>query len=309
MMFDGLQIPEDYELVSMDEGDPKSDDIFSVSENEEPYDLEQQIGHVRHEFVCMIRESDGTCWMGKEGGYQPLVRVSHIQYHCTHEWEFNKDIGTHDNHPCTFCKIRTLKRARVYCPVCGIVCCNVCSNNYLGFLIPVERTPRVPSIPKPKQDLLQQQAEYIKWADAEIERLKEKLKQSEKRYHDLLEEHLAKEAERQAAKDEQLFQRREGKQEWRPEPKKTRASQGIVIKEGLQPSEEQEEEIIAFWEILAHGNEAAQPKRRNNLYNMEVILLIDGEEEVKLKAILDTGATSCCIDENAVNKRLLEPNT
>ncbi|KAJ1687729.1 hypothetical protein LUZ63_019119 [Rhynchospora breviuscula] len=46
----------------------------------------------------------------------------------------------------------------------------------------------------------------------------------------------------------------------------------------------------------------------NRLYNIELTMEIPGVEKFKIQAILDTGATVCCIDQNAVPREALEPS-
>ncbi|KAJ4784381.1 polyprotein [Rhynchospora pubera] len=46
----------------------------------------------------------------------------------------------------------------------------------------------------------------------------------------------------------------------------------------------------------------------NRLYNIELTIEIPGVEKFKIQAILDTGATVCCVDQNAVPKEALEPS-
>ncbi|KAJ4818654.1 polyprotein [Rhynchospora pubera] len=46
----------------------------------------------------------------------------------------------------------------------------------------------------------------------------------------------------------------------------------------------------------------------NRLYNIELTMEILGVEKFKIQAILDTGATVCCVDQNAVPKEALEPS-
>ncbi|KAF3787405.1 Polyprotein P3 [Nymphaea thermarum] len=48
---------------------------------------------------------------------------------------------------------------------------------------------------------------------------------------------------------------------------------------------------------------------RNRLYNLTVDFKIPEVKTFSVRAILDTGATTCCIDENSVPKEALEDNT
>ncbi|KAJ1688026.1 hypothetical protein LUZ63_019416 [Rhynchospora breviuscula] len=46
----------------------------------------------------------------------------------------------------------------------------------------------------------------------------------------------------------------------------------------------------------------------NRLYNIELTMKIPGVKKFKIQAIMDTGATVCCVDQSAVPKEALEPS-
>lgn len=70
-------------------------------------------------------------------------------------------------------------------------------------------------------------------------------------------------------------------------------------------------ERIAFWqeEQILKVAEAPKPKRViNKLYNLMVEFEIPGVQPFEVQAIIDTGATSCCLNIDSVPKEALEVN-
>lgn len=96
-MFEQVDIPEDYDIVSVQEGEEMSDAIYSLSEGED--------GHVLEEDIFMIRESDNSYWIGK-GGYLPYHRVNAEIYYCKHEWNHNQELPDDRRNSCTICCTR-----------------------------------------------------------------------------------------------------------------------------------------------------------------------------------------------------------
>ncbi|GMN74814.1 hypothetical protein TIFTF001_054451, partial [Ficus carica] len=108
-MFEQLDIPEDYDIVSVQEGEPESDAIYSISEGEEGLDdLQQSLKSLMiQEKIMMLGEEDG--------GYRPKIKVSDEQLNCKHEWQHNKEILQYQYTSCLGCKRQTMMRARIHC--------------------------------------------------------------------------------------------------------------------------------------------------------------------------------------------------
>ncbi|XP_042386433.1 uncharacterized protein LOC121978120 [Zingiber officinale] len=65
-MFEGLELPDDFEIMSVQEGDDQSDAIYSISEGED-----QQVLAYEHLYVFIEQRN---CYMiGKMGSWQPMV--------------------------------------------------------------------------------------------------------------------------------------------------------------------------------------------------------------------------------------------
>ncbi|QED42803.1 ORF3 [Dioscorea badnavirus A] len=336
-MLEGINLPEDYEIMSVQEGDPLSDAIYSVSEGEDG-----QIGAtILDETIFYLREEDGTYWIGKDDNWRSQVRVSQTVHNCAHLWEFNKET-TGAVPKCACCKRDTQQRWRAHCERCQTICCGMCGPNYFDIKIPVQRNDPIKFNPKP---LLEQQQIYIKWADAEIERLKEQLKVAQELAENeksSIKERMAREIE--AIKLEVDTENEELRHKLAIAELKNDALELELHDLKVQISERRNDDLIEALEeaheladelerqnkVCANDHEAStsagilieedhekvfsaeaavQPKKNGNrLYNITVEMNVQGCPTFKVRAILDTGATTCCVDESSVPKEALEPS-
>ncbi|AAA03171.1 polyprotein [Cacao swollen shoot Togo B virus] len=288
-IFEGIDLPEGFDIVSVEEGEEESDAIYSISENEDG-ELDTE---VVHEKVFMMREEDQSYWLGKTNHWTAMVRVSSQQYHCMHQWEHNKEILVVAHINCHFCKQPTQLRSRIHCPTCQLTSCFMCAPIYCNMI--VQQQPK-PPVPFNTHTLLQQQAAYIQWLEKENQRLTEAV------------EFYKKEAE-------ELRLERDLEQDRRSlEPTLLDKGKKVQI---LDPDEDQhtaylEEDTIS--RVIGHTveqQEVRKPvKKGNMLYNLDVVLHIpEVGRPIKVKAILDTGATTCCININSVPQTAIEQNT
>ena len=67
------------------------------------------------------------------------------------------------------------------------------------------------------------------------------------------------------------------------------------------------EKILALVEVIA--GEEFKEKKKNMLYNLTMELEVPGVQRIQLRAILDTGATTCVLDADSVPEEALEENT
>ncbi|CAD5192417.1 unnamed protein product [Musa acuminata subsp. malaccensis] len=80
-----------------------------------------------------------------------------------------------------------------------------------------------------------------------------------------------------------------------------------IVQENLQLKHLRKE--INLLKQKEKTKEAAKPeKAKNILFNLKVQLEIPNAPIIKVNAILDTGATTCCIDEGAIPREALEKN-
>ncbi|XP_042472282.1 uncharacterized protein LOC122054935 [Zingiber officinale] len=78
-IFEQIDLPEDCEILSVQEGEAQSDVIYSILEGEDDYeDLHKSIQTLHlNEQIYMLREIDG--------GYRPQVKVTDKQMQCPHQ--------------------------------------------------------------------------------------------------------------------------------------------------------------------------------------------------------------------------------
>nr|ATZ69445.1 ORF3 polyprotein [Cacao swollen shoot Togo A virus] len=291
-IFEGINLPDDYDIVSVDEGEEESDAIYSISENEEELQEEGV-----HEKIFMIKEEDQSYWLGKPNHWTAMVRVTQQQYHCKHQWEHNKEIVILAHINCHFCKQTTNLKGRVHCPTCKLTSCFMCAPIYCG--IQVQQQPKAP-LPFNANALLQQQAAYIQWLETENKRL-QGLVDFYKDLHDNKELKMQQELEidRQHLEDH--------------DKRNDRGKRVQISTESPEELAYLEEDTIT--RVVGHTVEEQQQKvktikKGNMLYNLDVILIIpEVGKPIKVKAILDTGATTCCININSVPKSAIEQNT
>ncbi|KAJ4714061.1 ORFIII-like polyprotein [Melia azedarach] len=303
-VFENLALPDDYEIVSVQDGEEESDAIYSLSENENGVDLEPVVGAATEETCFMFREEDNSYWVGK-GGYLAYKRVTKAQYECKHTWAHNKEVEAQWIN-CSFCKRPTNRKCRAHCPKCRLTTCEMCADPFCEINV-----VREPEIYKPydPHGLIQQQRDYIAWCEGEMSRLRREVEFYKKKEED----RLAKDLEKERARQEKIDAEREAS-----------SSKGKEVLEEIK-EESSDEEISAYWEsestvkvrtIAAAAGEPEQKvkeekpvRENNNLYNMTVEVDIPGVPKFSLRAILDTGATVCCVDSKALPKEAIEDNT
>ncbi|XP_042406400.1 uncharacterized protein LOC121996478 isoform X1 [Zingiber officinale] len=304
-MFEGLELPEDYEIMSVQEGEEQSDAIYSIFEGED-----NQVLSLATEYLCVFIEARNCYMIGKHGGWQPMVRVTKEQHDCTHIWLINDDIP-YPYEKCHCCKRETMRKHRAHCTLCKITTCGMCSDNYFNMQIPVQRTTSIPYNPT---SLIKEQQVYIAWAEAEITRLQQEVETS----HAMAELQISQiKREFQKVKEEFLMQASADRLEIDTEIEELRFKIDALELENRDLKKllhNQNEEVNMFItegrEKVFSAEEASLPKKRTNgLFNLEVEIYIPGIKEFKVHAILDTGATTCCIDQGSIPIEAIEDNT
>ncbi|CDN68224.1 polyprotein [Grapevine Roditis leaf discoloration-associated virus] len=270
-MFENLELPDDCDIVSVQEGEELSDAIYSISEGEDN-DEELQRSLQTMEIVLMLGEVDG--------GYRPQIKLPDEQFNCAHNWVHNGEILVQKAIKCSFCRRESLKRARIHCPLCLLTACNLCGPYYLKIEVPVDPAPSTPLNPR---RIIQEQHNYIGWCEAEIERLNKEVKHYKGLYEALL-------TEKSLKKDYEDL--REGD---------IKRGKGVMIQEPEDINYLGENE-----KVLIAGAEERKRLVKNMLYNFDIEFEIPDVPKFKVRAILDTGASTCCVNEGAVPKEAIE---
>ena len=150
-MFEQLDLPKDYEIISVQEGENQSDAIYSISEGEDVEELQHGIHSFTHKIFALVEDSR-TRWIGPESGYRARIQVSQKQTECSHIWRINEELPTRLER-CNYCKRISQQRHRRHCPLCEITLCGMCSIYYFNKKTPVALEEPVKFEPK---NLLQQ---------------------------------------------------------------------------------------------------------------------------------------------------------
>lgn len=315
-IFEGLSIPEDYDIVSVHEGEEQSDAIYSVSEGEnESIDPEVNtfISHgeggigTTQSLYFLKEEGTITHYYLGGGGTKVSVKVTQKEHDCTHDWVLYGENTSH----CRFCKREVMQRWNAKCHKCNITTCGMCSDHYVGLRVPCKR-PEVQQVYQPT-NLLAEQRNYIMSCEEEISRLKnemEALKISSE--NQIVAEKIARAVEEERSKKEILALKLENDR-LTLENEDQKKELEKKSKEVLDLQSYIEEHDINV--LICEGNDkqvtASIPvrDRRNGLYNLIVELEIPGCAPLKVNAILDTGATTCCINSEGLPKEMMEDNT
>nr|AXG50786.1 ORF3 [Piper yellow mottle virus] len=310
-IFEGLELPKDHDVVSVSEGEDDSDAIYSVSEGEDG-----SLATMTH-FINVFFEEDRTYWVGKAGSWQPMIKVSQKVHDCQHCWMENTDVPNEGSIQCLCCKRNSQKNFRIHCPICKVTSCGLCSKFCFDKSIQVKKEYVAPYNPR---NLLEEQQKYIEWCELEMKRLKESINQDK----ELRMENERLQLENRDLK-KQILKLQEGQ--------KMKA-----LLEDLGEEYDMEEEInvlIEDWDsekvneeldsleaginkvgviipeekvCISKEGEKVKPISKSMLIKFQVRLEIPDVPEFTVNAILDTGATTCCIDERVIPQEALEAN-
>nr|WPR16498.1 MAG: polyprotein [Yellow silver pine badnavirus] len=127
-MLDNLDIPDEYDVLSVGHDESESDAICSVSEGEDgPRDE-----------VCFVLLQEANKRYPKPD-YLPYKWLSPEKEACHHDWEYNGEIESWSDSLCAFCKTPTNKNMRIYCPKCKTASCPMCSKVYCGEICIIKK--------------------------------------------------------------------------------------------------------------------------------------------------------------------------
>ncbi|AIB53751.1 polyprotein [Pagoda yellow mosaic associated virus] len=322
--YDNLNIPEDWDIMSVDPEEPMSDAICSMSEGEAgftatAYNFEDDLpyGEPTNSFNFGLVLIQGPVPDVNASSWMPRHPLEGLQLTCIHVWEENAPIQATENKRCGFCRNETRVTSRILCPACKLVACLLCASRRLG--IEVRKEEEVTWKFQNKDELINSLYHHNAFLIKENSLLKEQLQLAQRRiannaqltgadlqafmedYRNLTLETAQKIAtetpkpvgkaaltwreEAEAAYKEELATRKN----WRQKKK--------IGEE--EDEEEEEEEIIvgAMHESILSSTVKGATRR---LYNIRVTFEIPDVPKFTAMAILDTGATCCCIDQRVV---------
>ncbi|GJU65970.1 putative reverse transcriptase domain-containing protein, partial [Tanacetum coccineum] len=308
--------------------DDESDDDLEEEDN--------QFGH--HAFMFHPGPPTKIAEMVQSvGSWKPDKELPVKSKECEHEWNEN----TVTNYTiCYFCGILTTDMSRLNCPKCQLTTCALCARNYLGKTVNVKR--KQPQKQEEEKDFNNNEVKLLK------ELLKEKTEQVQQMIRDQAKEYYENKAAMQKKEEiwqskESLLVRDltdalkiidqlRIEKERLEEHKRLEEQKDEEIRElKAQLQKKKEEEEVQFskeefpplgnthvakpcveTEIHYSGNATASPKVRkitNQLYNVKVEFDIPNCTAFGTTAIIDTGASACCINKKVIPEEALEPLT
>ncbi|KAJ4775064.1 polyprotein [Rhynchospora pubera] len=282
---ENLDLDDDWDVLSVDQNEPDSDAICSFSEGEggttSSHSLMAGINEVPYETAMMITS--------EEISWRVVTSVPQEIQNCAHQWEDNSPVAQ-EFMRCLFCKEQTNPRMRAHCSICHLTVCPMCSRFNLGRRLTIQRS----NLQYDNKDtLINELIGYTNFLLAENQRLKERIEELEmgKDLDEMRDPTKGKTPEKQILEevdsDDEAIENHIQKRN------------GVVIKMLTDRDEY----------ISTQVPDPRKGKRvLNRLYNIELTMEIPGVEKFKIQAILDTGATVCCVDQNAVPKEALEPS-
>ncbi|KAJ1698241.1 hypothetical protein LUZ63_006753 [Rhynchospora breviuscula] len=280
---ENLDLDDDWDMLSVDQNEPDSDAICSFSEGEggTSYSLMAGIGEMPYETAMVMTN--------KEVSWRVAVSLPQEVENCAHQWKDNGPV-TQEFMRCLFCKEQTNPRMRAHCSLCHLTVCPMCSRFNLGRKIIIQRSkPQYDS----KDTLINELIGYTNFLLAENQRLKERIEELEMG-KDLGE---MRDPTKGKAPEKPIFEEMDSDDE--AIENHIKKQKGVIIKMMTE-----ENEYIS--------TQVPDPRKGrrvfNRLYNIELTMEIPGVEKFKIQAILDTGATVCCVDQNAVPMEALEPS-
>lgn len=170
-ILEGLSLSDDWDVISVDQNEPDSEGICSVSENE-VHDTNSALGALidlpyEHEFSLMLTEEKNFEWL------EEIPLPTH-QNKCIHHWEQNRSILNPSTVKCAYCKNRTNQRMRIYCSQCELSACAFCAKFYLNYEVQIAPRKEEPSFTD-KDELIKQLASYVNYLLIENEKLQRQL--------------------------------------------------------------------------------------------------------------------------------------
>ncbi|GJY54510.1 Orf y [Tanacetum coccineum] len=325
VVYQELDLDDNWDIVSEDFDDSS---VYSISEGEginESND-EQSIEDYYSHHAFMFHPGPPTKiedMVQSTGSWKPDKELPTQSKSCEHDWKEN----TVTNYTvCYYCGILTTDMSRLNCPKCQLTTCALCARNYLGKTVNVKG--KQPHKPEEEKDFSSNEVRLLK------ELLKEKTEQVQQMIKDQAKEYYENRAIMQ--RKEELWQSEKSLlvkdltdalkiiDQLKTEQimiEKQKDEEIRKLKAQLQKEKEKETEVrysseefpplgnpqIArpFMEAEVHysGNTTTAPKIRkitNQLYNVKVEFEIPNCPMFGTTAIIDTGASACCINKKVI---------
>ncbi|GJZ69224.1 hypothetical protein Tco_0632774 [Tanacetum coccineum] len=303
--------------------------IEGINESDDEQSIEEYY-YSHHAFMFHPRPPTKIADMVQSAGsWKPDKELPNQSKSYEHDWKEN----TVTNYTiCYYCGILTTNMSRLNCPKCQLTTCALCARNYLGKTVNVKG--KQPHKPEEEKDFSSNEVRLLK------ELLKEKTEQVQQMIRDQAKEYY--ESKIAIQRKEELWQSKESMlirdltdalkiieqlkaEQIRLEEEKDEEIRELktqLQKEKEKQTQAQEEfpplrssqtvRPCIETEVHYSGNATASPKVRkitNQLYNVKVEFDIPNCPTFGTTAIIDTGASACCINKKVIPEEALEPLT
>nr|ARD08905.1 hypothetical protein [Alhagi bacilliform virus] len=290
---DNLQLPEDWDIMSVELNEEDSDGICSISEGEAgltissfvfenpmPYELGET-------FLVLVR---GVIPNQAEGSWMVLHPIPQEQQECEHDWLEAQEIPMGEIQ-CSYCRNETRITGRISCPRCKLLSCLLCAKIRLGISVEVEE--QIQWSYKNKDQLIIALYDHNQFLIKENQLLVKQLELAQRRIADNA---------RLTGADLQAFM-----EDFRH--LSTEVSQKL-----MHGDDTEERTLVLPLEDEEKGDTIAssvngEKKAINKLFFVQVEFEITDAQgklvKFSAKAVIDTGATVCCINEQVVPKSAL----
>ncbi|GJT07838.1 Orf y [Tanacetum coccineum] len=285
---------------------PIEETVFmAIEEVESDDDLEEgdQFGHLDFYVLPGPPTKDSQKELVQSvGSWKPNKELPVKSKDCEHEWNEN----TVTNYTiCYFCGILTTDISRLNCPKCQLTTCALCARNYLDKTVNVKR----------KQPQKQEEEKDFNSSN-EVKLLKELLKEKTEQVQQMIRDQAKEYYENQAAmqKKEEIWQSKESSLVRDISDALKIIDQLRIEKEGLE--EQKDEEIRKLKAQLQKKEEEAEVQfPKEEFPPLGKLLLLQDWLEFDIPnckafgttAIIDTGASACCINKRVIPEEALEP--
>ncbi|KAG6474331.1 hypothetical protein ZIOFF_068257 [Zingiber officinale] len=156
-ILDQLDLPSEYDVLSVDINEADSDAICSFSEGE------TGTGYINLMLDDTPWMQDTVYMLGAENcGWRSQVFVGDKMKNCQHQWEENQVIMDSKYLCCTLCKLITTDTMRIHCLKCRMTVCPACGPFYLNKTLKLKKAEIIPPYHK-EERVIQELLDYTSY--------------------------------------------------------------------------------------------------------------------------------------------------
>nr|GFB15768.1 TPA: orf y [Tanacetum cinerariifolium] len=265
--------------------------FMAIEESDDEQDIEEDYDS-HHAFMFHPGPPTKIADMVQSAGsWKPDKELPTQSKSCEHDWKEN---AVTNYTICYYRRILTTDMSRLNCPKCQLTSCALCAKNYLGKTVNVKRKQQ--HKPEEEKDFSSNEVRLLK------ELLKEKTEQVQQMIKDQAKEYY--ESKITIKEKEALWQTERSLLKAQLQEKKDKEIKVQFSKEEF-PLLGNSQIARPFIEAEAHysGSNTTAPKIRkitNQLYNVKVEFEIPSCPMFGTTAIIDTGASACCINKKVI---------